>query len=600
MTPAYLIMRKPTLLFCSLTLLMALRSSAQTPSQQDPGHYRYRTGERFRSRDKTVNEADYYRSVGDYRQELKSLNAAISALSQPTPMLLSRRAECYVHLRAFKEAIADCNSYIELAAKEKKLPVENQSFPVRRRSLEELQAYALRIRGFCFTKLGEPVKAIDDLTESIKLSPAPTTYFYRGQAYESVGQMSRAKEDYATADKQGYSTKTRTASSMLREGNSLLAQGNPREALAVLDKAAQTDKEAQLAVISRRVHLFETIGAWKEVLSECDKESQAWQAKNHTAYKNYIATGTAHWKLGELDAALQDFSDYIKIAPWKTSYLTRALLYSQMGNYAKAAEDCTASLTAINRPAFSRLPWNQAAVAAGGQAPGLASAGIDGGGKLAAAAPGGLMSAPVSSASEPGDSPALLSPPSGTTVTQPVAATASDAPPADNPQARKAQALLLRADCFVNMQKYQAAIADCSEIISFDGTIPEAYAIRASAYEKLNQPEKAVDDYTKCLSMTPADEVILKRRGDAYMAVHEYKKAISDYTEALGLFPDNPGKIYLARSKAYSEDHQADLAYQDKAMSQNSSVTEAQALIVPFLFKSENVSSPGPEVENLP
>ena len=60
-------------------------------------------------------------------------------------------------------------------------------------------AHFYRIRGLIFSRMGNPVRAIADLDESLRLTPgSPRTHLWRGLAYEQTGDTQRALSDFRT------------------------------------------------------------------------------------------------------------------------------------------------------------------------------------------------------------------------------------------------------------------------------------------------------------------------------------------------------------------------------------------------------------------
>ncbi len=58
----------------------------------------------------------------------------------------------------------------------------------------------------------------------------------------------------------------------------------------------------------------------------------------------YAERGQAHVEQGDLDRAIADFDESIRLEPGATTYLSRALAYQQKGELDPAIADCTAAL----------------------------------------------------------------------------------------------------------------------------------------------------------------------------------------------------------------------------------------------------------------
>jgi tetratricopeptide (TPR) repeat protein len=52
---------------------------------------------------------------------------------------------------------------------------------------DQSNLHYLHNRGICYQKIHEYQKAVQDFTEEIKLLSCPTSYFFRGYCYDSMG-----------------------------------------------------------------------------------------------------------------------------------------------------------------------------------------------------------------------------------------------------------------------------------------------------------------------------------------------------------------------------------------------------------------------------
>lgn len=103
-----------------------------------------------------------------------------------------------------------------------------------------------------------------------------------------------------------------------------------------------------------------------------------------------------------------------------------------------------------------------------------------------------------------------------------------------NPQGE--EAYYHRANAYYNLENYQAAVADYSEVIRQNtgrfGFSRGAYWNRARAYEKLGEKQKAISDLTQLIgdSSSNADEYFL--RGNMYRDLDNKASAMADYKAA--------------------------------------------------------------------
>lgn len=91
-----------------------------------------------------------------------------------------------------------------------------------------------------------------------------------------------------------------------------------------------------------------------------------------------------------------------------------------------------------------------------------------------------------------------------------------------------AQFFVERASCFVNLNRFQEAIADCSSAIKLDPNLADAYSNRAYCYATLEKYEPAAKDYTEVLKLDGDDSLIYRNRGLAYRKLGKLKEAAAD------------------------------------------------------------------------
>jgi tetratricopeptide (TPR) repeat protein len=94
-----------------------------------------------------------------------------------------------------------CNNLAFLIALKGDTRREALEFVERAIALDGPGAAYLDTRGVVRLKAGELQFAIEDLTKSIELAPAPATYFHLAQAYFGTGDKAKAKKSLAEASK---------------------------------------------------------------------------------------------------------------------------------------------------------------------------------------------------------------------------------------------------------------------------------------------------------------------------------------------------------------------------------------------------------------
>jgi tetratricopeptide (TPR) repeat protein len=100
---------------------------------------------------------------------------------------------------------------------------------------------------------------------------------------------------------------------------------------------------------------------------------------------------------------------------------------------------------------------------------------------------------------------------------------------------------------------YDRAIADYSDAIRIDPKLAAAYDNRAKVYLAKGDFDRAVTDFGEAIRVDPRYANAYVARGDAYYAKADYDRAIADYSEAIRINPAlgnaclNRGNIYAAR-----------------------------------------------------
>ena len=102
------------------------------------------------------------------------------------------------------------------------------------------------------------------------------------------------------------------------------------------------------------------------------------------------------------------------------------------------------------------------------------------------------------------------------------------------------EALAKRAFSYLNEQKFDLAIKDCTQILEIDPNYSAAYFVRGGAYVFTGKFNEALSDLNKCieaLSDQVAEPYIF--RALAYGGLGEYDKALADLDKAATIDPKN-------------------------------------------------------------
>ncbi|MDX1913758.1 MAG: tetratricopeptide repeat protein [Saprospiraceae bacterium] len=189
------------------------------------------------------------------------------------------RGQAYFQLRKYPEALADFNKAIEAGIVTPKLFLN---------------------RGKCLVILNRPAEAIPDLNRSLELEgKSAETWYFRAVAREKTGDLPNAVADYSEALKL-----------------------NPNYVEALVNRGLLYAKSERFA---------EAIADYSAALNIAAPQVQP-MILNNRAF--------AQMKTGKLEAALQDVGKALEINPnYPFAYNTRAAIYQQMGQPAKAQAD---------------------------------------------------------------------------------------------------------------------------------------------------------------------------------------------------------------------------------------------------------------------
>ena len=126
-------------------------------------------------------------------------------------------------------------------------------------------------------------------------------------------------------------------------------------------------------------------------------------------------------------------------------------------------------------------------------------------------------------------------------------------------EANHGRLLRNRAVAYRNQGLYDKAISDCNRVIRLDPGFAKAHHDRALAYRAKRDYDTAIKDCVTAVRLTSADAgrqyrrdlaSIYRERGDARCDDGDYDKALADYNEALCLRPDW-GIAYNQRGRVY-------------------------------------------------
>ena len=110
--------------------------------------------------------------------------------------------------------------------------------------------------------------------------------------------------------------------------------------------------------------------------------------------------------------------------------------------------------------------------------------------------------------------------------------------------AKYTAAYVNRGFAYYDAGDYDHAIADDTEAIALDPNDVDAFNNRGAAFEAKGAHDRAIADYDQAIALNPKYVLAYKNRGDAYRSKKDYGHAIADYTKAIALDPKNADAYY--------------------------------------------------------
>ena len=156
-----------------------------------------------------------------------------------------------------------------------------------------------------------------------------------------------------------------------------------------------------------------------------------------------------------------------------------------------------------------------------------------------------------------------------------------------------------RAACYLQMEKFDAALPDVNKAIALSPKMADAYADRATIYNERGNSrlalldftraidlskdkpnylyyrnrgalykesgadDKALSDFTTALKLKPREVWIHYYRGCIYFKQGKYKDALADVSDSIGSAKEEKGKLYQFRAECYKKLGQPLLAKKD-------------------------------------
>lgn len=248
---------------------------------------------------------------------------------------------------------------------------------------------AYHYRADAYQALGDMRLAIQDYNHVISLRPKdPFRYYARGLAYTTMEEHALAAADFTKA----ISLNPSYAGFYLARARSNRALGKYARSLADYEKYAGTWKKASREILNEAIpvsleayqyntaqellgylsalgedsslwhiwqgRIFYNEGKWDEAISAFSKAIN----RNDKAVQAYQLRGNAFREIADYEAALEDYTRVLALAPQAYWFNRRGLVYEEMKDFEKAAADYSRAIeldpkwaVAYNNRGFAKM-----------------------------------------------------------------------------------------------------------------------------------------------------------------------------------------------------------------------------------------------------
>jgi len=119
-----------------------------------------------------------------------------------------------------------------------------------------------------------------------------------------------------------------------------------------------------------------------------------------------------------------------------------------------------------------------------------------------------------------------------------------------------------RGNAYYAKRELDRAIEDYSKAIDLDPNIVGIWVNRGLAYRAKGELDRAIEDYSRAIALDPNDAATWYKRGLAYYRKGDFDRAIEDYSRVIALDQNNP-YVWNNRGNAYEAKGELDLAIAD-------------------------------------
>jgi FOG: TPR repeat len=390
---------------------LALESSAPTPLSGDiPQKYISQLLNGCRSSIGCLNYSNTYERLGEFKTALEAVNASLygdinfyAAWYQKGKILLGlekyqdaissfekaielkydfspawdSRCFAYIGIKEYEAALKCLNIIVEkinpnsfMAWHLKAGVLDNlgraeEAIVANSRSVEiRPNAYGYNDLGSRRVKVRDIKGAIKDYTKAIEINPNfEPAYGNRGNSWMIEGDCKKAINDFNEALRINPENLRNHMVSYLGRGFCLGEQGDKKQALEDLNKAALAAKitrnhDLAISALSEVLELeptnfsaywgrgtaYDNSGNYQKAIEDYNLALK-YKPNNNTGIDIYGNRGNSRLKLGDVQGAIEDYNQAISIdQKFVSAYRGRGSAYSELGNYKKAIEDYTKAI----------------------------------------------------------------------------------------------------------------------------------------------------------------------------------------------------------------------------------------------------------------
>jgi tetratricopeptide (TPR) repeat protein len=127
---------------------------------------------------------------------------------------------------------------------------------------------------------------------------------------------------------------------------------------------------------------------------------------------------------------------------------------------------------------------------------------------------------------------------------------------------RSGNALALRANAYIGLQRLDLANADAKKALAVDRTSAKAYFVTGILEAGRGENYPAITSFTRAIELDPKVQLAYYDRGTCYAKISNWQAAVTDLTKAIELAPRD-SSAYLNRAIAYGGLHDLDAKTED-------------------------------------